>query len=126
MKCHSTTRTLNKLNTLAGPFFVFAEHTELVTAQPIRELSGRENIFDGISTSNTTMVTMKELLRPDIAHGNWPAFVISSSLFPDDNYQLAIQYDDPHTVWVTKKIFDAIVKHFSSRTGSLGLVTLAS
>lgn len=112
-----------KYETLSGPIFVFAEHTEPVTSYSLRLLSGHNDLFVGMVAPESATVTLAQLLDPTPSHYIWPRIVASNRLFPDDTYMLALQYDQTHTACFSKKVFDAIApKHFPLHLGPLGSV----
>jgi hypothetical protein len=109
-----------KYETLSGPIFVFAEHTEPVTSYSLQLLSGHD-LFVGMVAPESATVALAQLLNPTYpreAHHVWPRIVASNQLFPDDTYMLALQSDQTYTGCFSKKVFDAMApKHFPLHLG---------
>ena len=122
---HAKLRFARILNysTIAGPLFVFAEHTEPVVFDAIKHLSEHMDLDVGMISPKTATVTIKDLMNPDPTPPGLPSIIMSNTL-SFQNSMVVVQYDNSHTISIPKRIFYAIIDHYPHFTGSLSAVTI--
>ena len=113
---------LLKYSTIAGPLFIFAEHMEPVMTDAIWRLSGKSDMFLGLSPADAVLQTVEALLSPESPPPMCPHIITSNKLFTGGHMMGVIQYDASHTIIILKHVFENMIDPFPHLTGYLGTI----
>jgi hypothetical protein len=111
-----------KYNTIAGPLFIFAEHMEPVMTDAIWRLSGKSDIYLGLSPAGAVLETVEALLSPESPPPVWPHIITSDKLFAGGNMMGVVQYNDSQTIIIPSHVFENMIQQFPNLTGYLGTI----